>query len=423
MTSVLLLKTPDPRAPALAADFAAAGFTVCGEGDCAHLVRETLRAAPDVLVCWAPRPSPELLRSIATLQQQQPVPVACFTDDGDVETMKRALEAGVHAWVVQGYAPQRLRPLVHLAQARAAHQRQFEQRVADLTEKLDDRKWIDKAKGILMRARQVSEEEAFQLLRSASMQANQRVGQVSRQVIDAARIAQAINRAGQQRMLSQRLVKLYALGCTRTDVAAAALLVRESVQRAEENLAFLEAELSAATYGDLIAAAHAGWREFRQVLEAPARLEELARLDQRAETVLAQANSLVLALEASGVAAQVQVINLAGSLRWRSQRLAKLALLQALSADAAALEPAIGQAAAEFEQGLQALAQAPLSTPQIRAMLQRGQETWQELRAAAPGADKPAGRMKVAATSEELLELFDRLTEAYQHSIQLLMGA
>jgi AmiR/NasT family two-component response regulator len=424
VTSVLLLQAPDPGAPDLASDFTAAGFQVSGTGDCAHLVRETLRASPDVLVCWAPRPGMELLQSVTTLQAQQEVPVLVFTQDGDVATMQRALQAGVHAWVVQGYGPNRLRPLVHLALARAAQERQLRAQVAELAEKLDERKWIDKAKGILMRAQHVSEEEAFQLLRNASMQGNRRVGQVSRQVIEAARIAQAINRAGQQRMLSQRLVKLYALACSRTEGASAGALMRESMQRVEDNLAALEAELSAATYGDLIAAAREGWRGLRALLEVtPPRASELARLDEQAETVLAQANTLVQALESSGVATTVQVINLAGGLRWRSQRMAKLALLQSVGTDKASLEAAMAQTAAEFEQGLATLVQAPLSTPLIRSMLEHGAAAWKELRAAVPGADKPAGRMKVAAASEELFELFDQLTEAYQHSIQVLMGA
>lgn len=423
MTSVLLLSTPDAGAPDLAGDFAAAGFQVCGAGDCAHLVRETLRAAPDVLVCWAPRPSMELLQSVTTLQAQQGVPVLVFTQDADVDLLQRALDAGVHAWVVQGYGRERLRPLVHLAQAREAHERRLRERVGELAEKLEDRKWIDKAKGILMRAQRVTEEEAFQLLRTASMQGNQRVGQVSRHVIDAARIAGAINRGGQQRMLSQRLVKLYALACSRTDGAAAAVLVRESVQRVEDNLALLEAELPAATYGDLIAAARAGWLELRALLDAPARASELAKLDQRAETVLAQADALVLALESSGLAAPVHVINVSGRQRMLSQKMAKLALLQPIAADAAALQRLLDETSAAFEQGLAELQGAPLSTPAIRAMLEQGRAAWEQLRAAVPAATQAPGRMKVAAASEELLEIFDRLTEAYQHSIQVLIGS
>ena len=80
-----------------------------------------------------------------------------------------------------------------------------------MSHRFAERKLVDRAKGILMRARQVSEDEAFRVLRAASMHSNQRVGQVSQHVIDAARFAEAVNRAGQLRMLSQRLVKLYAL--------------------------------------------------------------------------------------------------------------------------------------------------------------------------------------------------------------------
>lgn len=415
MTSVLILQAPDPGAPPLAADFRAAGFQVTGAGDCAHLVRETLRAAPDVLVCWAPRPAPELLQSVTTLQAQQPVPVLVFTQDASVESLRDALEAGVHAWVVQGYAPQRLRPLVHLAQARAAHEMRLRAQLAEAQEKLDERKWVDKAKGILMRARSLSEEEAFQLLRTQSMQGNQRVGQLSRQVIDAARIAEAINRAGQQRMLSQRLVKLYALACSRTEAAAVAVLMRESVARAEDNLATLESSLSGATYGDLIASARDGWQALRPLLQAEPRAAELARLDGLAEAMLAQADALVLALEASGLAARVGVINTAGRQRMLSQRMAKQALLQAG-------EGALADTAAAFEEGLAQLRKAPLSTPEIRQILDRGDAAWRQLRAAAPEAGQGAGRMQVAAASEELLETFDGLTEAYQHSIQVLIG-
>ena len=70
-----------------------------------------------------------------------------------------------------------------------------------------------------MSARQISEDEAFRLLRSASMHAKLRIGQVSQQVIDSAHYAEAINRAGRLRMLSQRIVKLYALAAAGVEVA------------------------------------------------------------------------------------------------------------------------------------------------------------------------------------------------------------
>ena len=422
MTSVLLLQAADPHAPDLKADFTSAGFAVCGQGDCAHLVREALRTQPDVVVCWAPHADDELVRSVATLQREQSMPLLVFTRDHDVALMARALEAGVHAWVVQGYGAHRLRPLLALARAREAQLRQLREKVAELESRLEERKLVDKAKGILMRARQLSEDEAFRLLRTASMQGNRKVGQVSQQVIAAARVAEAMNRAGQQRMLSQRLVKLYALACSRTDGQTAALLMRETVTRVEDNFKALEAELSPQTFGDLLQAGRTAWAELRQLLEATPSAAELTRLDALGEAVLNNAEALVLALESSGVASPVGVVNTAGRQRMLSQRMAKLALLRLAAPDPAPLVAAMDEARSAFEQGLRALEVAPLSTPEIRAVLQQGRVAWQALCGTLPDAGQPAGRLRLAAASEDLLLIFDRLTKAYQHSVEVLVG-
>ncbi|WP_298923140.1 type IV pili methyl-accepting chemotaxis transducer N-terminal domain-containing protein [uncultured Ramlibacter sp.] len=415
MTTVLLIQSPDPAAPALAADLRAAGFTLQDSMEPVHLVREAVRGSPDVLVCWVARPDAAFFTALRTLQAQQALPVLVFTQDAGVEAMTQALEAGVHAWVVQGYAPQRLRPLVHLAQARAAHEARLRGTLADLSERFEERKLVDQAKGLLMRASRVSEEEAFGLLRTASMHGNQRVGQVSRQVIDAARTAEAINRAGQQRMLSQRLVKLYALACSQTDAPAALALLRQSVQRVDENLKALDKGLSDATYGDLLRATRAGWEGLRTTLEQAPVLQQLAALDSQAEAMRLQADALVLALEGSGQATTVHVVNVAGRQRMLSQRVAKQALLGVTGA-------LLQESIVAVEEGLASLAAAPLSTGEIRELLAAAQQAWAALRTALPRAGDTAGRRKLAAASEELLALFERLTAAYQHSVQVLLG-
>jgi AmiR/NasT family two-component response regulator len=414
VTSVLLFRTPAEGAPDLPADFAGAGCTVFAEADGARLVQRVTETAADLVACWVPSPDEAWWQQLLVLQERRPVSLLVFTDDDSVQSLERALQVGVHAWVVRGYAPERLRALAQLAIARARHERALRERLADLDEKLQERKWVDRAKGILMRAQHVGEEEAFQLLRTASMQGSMRVGQLSRQVIEAARRAEAINRAAQQRMLSQRLVKLYALACSRTDAPAAALLMKESIQRIDDNLAALEAGLVPVEGSQQLVAARDGWAAMRKSLAAPASASELPRLDAQADAVLAQAEALLGVLEASGMAPQVLVINQSGRQRMLSQRYAKFVLL--------GLDAPLKELAAEFERGLAALRQAPLSTPEIRKALERGELAWRELKAAAPGAMQPAGRRRVAAVSEELFEIFDKLTEAYQHSIQVLMG-
>jgi len=418
-TTVLLIHEADPAAPPLATDLAAAGAQVLASAPCAHLVREALRTSPDVVVCWATRPDDALFEALATLQAQQPTAVVVFTQDTGVEWMTRALEAGVHAWVVQGYGPARLRPLLHLAQARAAHDRKLRGSLADLSARFEERKLVDKAKGILMRASQVSEDEAFGLLRTASMHGNQRVGQVSRQVIEAAQVAEAINRAGQQRMLSQRLVKLYALACIPAEAQEPLALMRQSATRVEDNLKALERGLSAPTYGDLLQALRSAWEPVQQLLQGKCAAQRLAELDALAEGMRAQAEALVVALETSGLASTVHVINVSGRQRMLSQRMAKQALLAAGDAAAA---PALEETARAFDEGLAVLAAAPLSTAEIRGLLDAARHAWDQLRVGAPRAGSAAGRRQVAASSEELLALFDRLTSAYQHSIQVLMG-
>jgi AmiR/NasT family two-component response regulator len=422
VTSLLLLHTPDPAVPPLLDDARRAGFEVAGQGECANLVRDALRLQPDAVLCWISRPDDAFLQAIATLQAQQRMPLLVFTDDASAEPMQRALEAGAHEWVVQGYGAPRLRPLVQLALARAAREQALHERVAELAERLEERKLVDQAKGILMRASRVSEQEAFTLLRSASMQGNQRVGQVSRQVIDAARLAQAINQAGQQRMLSQRLVKLYALACAGTDAASAAALMRESVARVQANLAGLQQTLSPETFGDLLGAAQAGWSAMHALLERKPDPKALAELDPLAEAVLEQAESLVIALESSGLARTVGIVNLAGKQRMLSQRMAKLALLAAQPALAQAVAPRLELTRREVEGGLAALAAAPLAGNEIRGLLERGRTGWEALLQAVPKAGQAAGRSALAASSEELLDTFERLTSAYQHSIQVLMG-
>ena len=208
--NILAIAPAPPDAPTLVADLESNGLLVCCRTQCANLVREAVRHAPDLVIVWEPHPGEDLFEAVRLLEASMPVPVLVFTSDVRAETMETALAAGIDGWVVNGYAAGRLRPLIQFTVARHRQMRQMREELGDLKRRFEERKLVDRAKGILMTARHVSEDEAFRLLRSASMHAKQRIGQVSQQVIDAAHYADAINRAGRLRMLSQRIVKLYA---------------------------------------------------------------------------------------------------------------------------------------------------------------------------------------------------------------------
>ena len=416
MTSALILSRPGAGTPPLAADLEAAGFPVLGACERSSLVQDTIRLAPDLLVCHDAHPDDTLFGALEALQTHAPLPVLLFTSDGDASLIERAVAAGIHGYVVGGYAAARLRPLVALTLARFKRERELIARLGDVTQRFEERKLVDRAKGILMAMRQMPEDEAFKVLRGIAMQSGQRIGDVARHVIDSARDAADVNRSGQLRMLSQRIVKLQALRGLRPHAPAALALQRESVQRLDAVLAGLGKDLSAATFGDLLAAQGATWQQLQAAL---ARDAALGDVDALAEQLLRQSDALTGALEAAGAAATLQVVNVAGRQRMLSQRAAKLALLGQAGA---AVGEDLARACREFEHALALLHATPLSSGEIRGTLDEVGSHWQRLRQGMDEVASPRGRETLAASSEALLEVLERLTGLYERSLQVLAG-
>jgi hypothetical protein len=356
--------------------------------------------------------------------------VVVFTHDADAAHIERAVASGIHAWVVNGYSAQRLRPLMHLAQARFKREQALLDELKDVTTRFEERKAVERAKGILMSARQVSDDAAFEILRTASMHSNQRLGQVAQHIIQSAHFAEGVNRAGQLRMLSQRLVKHWLLRLAGVQATRHQTLQADSVQRIDANLALLGKNLSLPTFVDLLAPVVDTWKRLKKALKAEPAPDQLAAIDLLAEQLLQHAERLTASLESAGSVAPLRMLNMAGRQRMLSQRFAKLALLCALETG----EP-LQQRRAEmeavrqgFEQGLAYLNGLPLSTPDIRRTLEDAAEGWQALLAGADHVHRPAGRDRLlrleglAAASESLLDNFETLSAQYERSMQMLMG-
>lgn len=422
MSCAVLVLTPD--APPIDEPLSSLGIAVAARCHARELLRAVLKAPDDaVVVAWDPYPATGLLGALQSLQEHASRPVLLFTSDADADTMAHALRAGAHAYVVNGYAPARLRSLLQLARARHAHENAQRRAHAELQARFEERKLVDRAKGILMRSRRIDEDEAFRMLRAASMQEHQRVGQLAHRVIEAARDAEAVNRAGQLRMLSQRLVKLRATQLAAPGDACVAPAIVASVRQVQETLGLLGRVLSRATFGDLLDAVVAAWTTMQRELEittgTPA---DLVRLDEAAARLLDAAERMTLALEVASPLATLHIVNRAGRQRMLSQRLAKQALIAALCEG----EPA-SVAAAEavrtvqaFEAALAELRASPLSSPLVQDELAAAGEDWQRMLDGMRRAGDEAGRRDVADTGDALLERFERLTGEYGRLAQQL---
>jgi AmiR/NasT family two-component response regulator len=366
----------------------------------------------------------EVFASTALLQATAPRPVVVFTSDPDADKMARALEAGIHAYEVNGCGVSRLRAVLQLAQLRFARELRLRDALSDVSHRFEERKLVDRAKGILMRARQVSEDEAFRILRTASMHGNLRVGQVSQQLIVAANGAEALNRAGQLRMLSQRLVKLYALRVAGAGPATSGAWLGEPSDRVDASLVVLAKTLSRSTYGDLLDAVLDPWRALKTALSAPATVAALAEVDALAERMLLQADRLVAALEAGTVGGRLHVINVSGRQRMLSQRVPKQALLALLlRGEAATLaRQEAERACAAFDEAMSCLRGVPLTTPEIAETLAAAGRVWETMMQALVQAHRLEGQQVLGETSDALLALFEELTERYERSMQILMG-
>ena len=415
MTTALLLMTPSLAANALQADLQGAGIEVLATCQHASLVQDAIRLAPDVLVVQLVHDDAAVFEALRVLHAHAPLPVVLFTANMDAAHTDRGLAAGVQEFIFGACEPRRLRPLVHLALARFKQQRHLLDELGSVTQRFEERKLVDRAKGILMSMREMSEPEAFAVLRTAAMQGAMRVGDAARAVIDGARQAADVNRSGQLRMLSQRIVKLQALLASGTLVTEARALQQQSMDRAEDLVASLRADLSPASFGDLLDGLLQAWQAFKSAVAITTSAQGLPNLDPLAEALLQQSENLTAALEHAGSGSSLNVVNQAGRQRMLSQRFAKLALL-------GAAPTAIEAARQAFVEGLTRLEALPLRSSEISATLVNIAKHWQALQAASERTGQKTAREAVARSSEALLDELDSLTGQYQHSLQVLLG-
>lgn len=141
--------------------------------------------APDVVLIDIDNPTRDMLEELTLASGPLDRPVAMFVSGAAGGLAKAAVEAGVSAYVVDGLTPERLRPVMDTAIARFRMVRQMRTELAETRRALEERKVIDRAKGLIMKAKGIDEDAAYALLRKTAMDQGRRIAEVAEALVTA----------------------------------------------------------------------------------------------------------------------------------------------------------------------------------------------------------------------------------------------
>lgn len=188
MSLRIVIVEPDPDRARLLIDAVAAagGDVIAAIGSMESLARRIRELNPDVLLIDVANPSRDMIEDLALATRPMERPVALFVDRTDADLTRAAIEAGISAYVVAGLQPERVAPVLDAAIARFQMFRRMRSELETTRRALEERKVIDRAKGIVMKARGVSEDEAYALLRKTAMDQGRKLAEVAAAIVTAA---------------------------------------------------------------------------------------------------------------------------------------------------------------------------------------------------------------------------------------------
>jgi len=184
---ILVVDQNVTRASILEDGLREAGYTnVTIVRDMQNLLRRIVDADPDVICIDLENPNRDVLEQMFQVSRVVQRPVAMFVDRSDADMIKAAIESGVGAYVVDGLKKERVKAVVDVAVSRFKAFNDLRDELDRAKQALDERKVIERAKGILMKQRGLSEDDAYALIRKAAMSDNKRVIDIAQAVITAA---------------------------------------------------------------------------------------------------------------------------------------------------------------------------------------------------------------------------------------------
>ncbi|MFC5758561.1 ANTAR domain-containing response regulator [Rhizobium sp. GCM10022189] len=161
-----------------------ARVTVIHEVQGVARIIDTLR--PDVIIIDIENPNRDMMEHLFQLTRTVGRPIAMFVDRSDTASIEAAVDAGVSAYIVDGLKKERVKPILDMAVSRFNAFSRLQRELADAKSALEERKVVERAKGILMKMRGLSEEEAFALLRQTAMNEKKKMSEIAQSVVTAA---------------------------------------------------------------------------------------------------------------------------------------------------------------------------------------------------------------------------------------------
>ncbi len=152
------------------------------------LLAEVVRIDPDVILIDLENPSRDVLEQMFTVSRVVRRPIAMFVDHSDDETIEAAVEAGVSAYIVDGFKKERMKPILNMCISRFNAFARLEAELQATKTKLQKRELVDRAKLLLMERRNIPESEAYALMRRAAMNEKKQIAEIAHAILTASEL-------------------------------------------------------------------------------------------------------------------------------------------------------------------------------------------------------------------------------------------
>jgi two-component system, response regulator / RNA-binding antiterminator len=174
------------RAAILEEGLREAGYTgVVHISEMQSLLARIYALDPDIILIDLENPSRDVLEQMFQVSRAVRRPIAMFVDQSDAASIQASVDAGVSAYIVDGFKKERIKPILDLCVSRFNAFAKLQDELDRTKNALEERKVIDRAKGLLMKLKGLTEEEAYVLMRSTAMREKKKIGEIAQSILTA----------------------------------------------------------------------------------------------------------------------------------------------------------------------------------------------------------------------------------------------